>query len=116
VKFRDGRKLCRGQRYPLTEAGLRSASRRAVPRSGVKDFRFHDIRHTTATRVLRKSNQRVVQRLLGHSDVKTTTQYAHTLDDDVLSALEASEYKRSVNGRSKYIAKARQRSRKNLRL
>jgi len=55
----------------------------------VVNFRFHDTRHTTATRVLRKSNLRVVQKLLGHSDVKTTTKYAHALDEDVLAALEA---------------------------
>jgi excisionase family DNA binding protein len=67
VKMRDGRLLCRGKRYPLTEAGLKTAFRRAVPNAGVKDFRFHDTRHTTATRVLRKSNLRVVQRLLAGS-------------------------------------------------
>lgn len=52
----------------------------AIARSGVKDFRFHDTRHTAATRVLRESNLRVVQTLLGHSDVKTTTKYPHAID------------------------------------
>jgi hypothetical protein len=79
----------RGQRYPVTEAGLKTAMRRAVPKSGVTNFRFHDTRHTAATRVLRKSNLRVVQTLLGHSDVKTTTKYAHALKEDVRAALEA---------------------------
>lgn len=81
--------IVKGQRYPMTESGLKTASRRAIARSGVKDFRFHDMRHTAATRVLRKSNLRVVQKLLGHSDVKTTTKYAHAMMDDVLNALEA---------------------------
>ncbi|RUW29329.1 site-specific integrase, partial [Mesorhizobium sp. M1A.F.Ca.IN.020.06.1.1] len=83
------RSLIKGNRYPLTEAGLKIAMRRAVPKSGVKNFRFHDTRHTAATRVLRKSNLKVVQQLLGHEDVKTTTKYAHAMVEDVLDALEA---------------------------
>ncbi|MEI5680244.1 MULTISPECIES: tyrosine-type recombinase/integrase, partial [unclassified Mesorhizobium] len=55
----------------------------------VKNFRFHDTRHTAATRVLRKSNLRVVQELLGHEDIKTTTKYAHALKEDVRDALDA---------------------------
>lgn len=89
VKMKDGRLLCRGKRYPLTLAGFKSGSRRAIERSGVKNFRPHDARHTAATRVLRKSNLRVVQSLLGHADVKTTTKYAHAMVDDVRNALEA---------------------------
>lgn len=89
VKMADGRLLERGKRYPLTEAGFKTAARRAIEGSGVKNFRFHDTRHTAATRVLRKSNLRVVQTLLGHSDIATTTKYAHAMMDDVLNALEA---------------------------
>lgn len=81
--------ICRGQRYPLTEAGLKTAMRRAVPNAGVTNFRFHDTRHTAATRVLRKSNLRVVQELLGHRDVATTTKYAHAVKEDVRAALDA---------------------------
>ncbi|TGT72967.1 site-specific integrase [bacterium M00.F.Ca.ET.159.01.1.1] len=83
------RSLIKGDRYPLTEAGLKIAMRRAVPKAGVKNFHFHDTRHTAATRVLRKSNLKVVQQLLGHEDVKTTTKYAHAMVEDVLDALEA---------------------------
>lgn len=84
-----GAVLVRGSRYPLTESGLKSAMRRAVACSGVKDFHFHDTRHTTATRVLRRSNLRVVQNLLGHADITTTTKYAHAVQDDIRDALEA---------------------------
>lgn len=88
-KMPDGRLLERGKRYPLTDAGLRTAMRRAVSRAGVVDFRFHDTRHTAATRVLRKSNLRVVQKLLGHRNIATTTKYAHALEEDIRTALEA---------------------------
>lgn len=86
----DKRKgLIRGQRYPLTEAGLKTAFRRAVATAGVSNFRFHDTRHTMATRTLRKSNIRVVQRMLGHEDVATTAKYAHAVMDDIAVAMEA---------------------------
>ncbi|SFU14165.1 site-specific integrase [Mesorhizobium sp. YR577] len=81
--------IVRGERYPMTESGLKTMMRRAVPNAGVKNFRFHDTRHTAATRVLRKSNLRVVQELLGHEDIKTTTKYAHALKEDVRDALNA---------------------------
>ncbi len=89
VRKKDGELLCRGQRYPMTESGLKTAMRRAVAAAGVVDFHFHDTRHTAATRVLRKSNLRVVQKLLGHADIQTTAKYAHAMDDDIRDALEA---------------------------
>jgi integrase len=88
-KTRKNDGLVKGLRYPMTDAGLKSAMRRAVPRAGVDNFRFHDTRHTAATRVLRKSNLRVAQLLLGHSDIATTTKYAHALNDDIRAALNA---------------------------
>ena len=79
----------RGQLYPMTDSGLRTAARRAMDKAAIVDFRFHDTRHTAATRVLRTSNLRVVQILLGHEDVNTTTKYAHALAEDVRAALNA---------------------------
>lgn len=79
----------RGKRYPITESGLKTAMRRAVPRAGVHDFHFHDIRHTAATRILRASNLKVVNRLLGHSSMETTAKYAHAHDDDLRDAMNS---------------------------
>lgn len=86
----DGRVLVAGQRYPLRKYTFASIHRDAAEKAGLVNWRMHDTRHTTATRVLRKSNLRVVQKLLGHSDPKTTTRYAHVQDDDIRSALAAS--------------------------
>lgn len=86
----DKRKeIVRGQSYPLTDAGLRSAQRRAIKKSGVTNFRPHDTRHTAATRVSRSHGIRVAQKLLGHSEVTTTTKYAHVMQEDVRAALNA---------------------------
>lgn len=97
VRMKGGRLLERGKRYPLTDSGLKAAMRRAIGRSGVSNFHFHDTRHTAATRVLRASNLRVVQELLGHADIKTTVKYAHALKDDILAALEASRPKKATS-------------------
>jgi integrase len=83
------KKLVKGRRYPLTRSGLRTALRRAISGAGVDDFHPHDIRHTAATRVLRGSNIRVVQRMLGHADLATTGKYAHAMVEDVRAAMEA---------------------------
>lgn len=83
------KRLVKGERYAITDAGLRTALRRALDGAGVENFRFHDMRHTAATRVLRASNLRVVQKLLGHAKVETTTKYAHAMQEDIRAALNA---------------------------
>lgn len=83
------KKLFRGLRYPMTDMGLRTAMRRAVVGAKVENLRFHDLRHTAATRILRKSNLRVVQNLLGHSEPSTTAKYAHAQVEDIRAAMEA---------------------------
>jgi integrase len=79
----------RGQRYPLTYAGVQSAWRRLRKRSGISNFRLHDLRHDFATKLLRETgNLRLVQKALGHASIKTTTRYAHVLDSEVAEAME----------------------------
>lgn len=86
-KTRDGR--VRGTRYPITDAGFKTQWRRG-PRSNLVDFRFHDTRHTAATRLVRATgNIRLAQRLLGHTEIATTTKYAHVTNEDLRAGLEA---------------------------
>lgn len=78
----------RGKRYPITPEGAKTQWRRAEARAGVENFRFHDVRHDVATKLLRKTgNLKLVQKALNHSDIKTTVKYAHVLDDEVAAAL-----------------------------
>lgn len=63
--------------------------REALRLAEIEDFRFHDLRHTFATRMLRATgNLKLVSRLLGHESIETTMRYAHVLDDDLASAME----------------------------
>jgi integrase len=85
-RTRDGR--LKGDRYPITYEGLKTAFRRDVS-PAISGYRFHDNRHTAATRVLRAcGNLKVAQKLLRHSDIATTAKYAHVMHDDVLAAME----------------------------
>lgn len=87
-KIKDKERV-RGARYPITDAGLRTAMRRATDSAGVANFRFHDTRHTMATRTLRSSNTRAVQNMLGHARLTTTEKYAHVMIEDMRAAMEA---------------------------
>ena len=79
----------RGQRYPITYYGMGS-NKRKWAKAGV-DARIHDLRHTTGSRLVRKTgNLKAAQLLLGHSDIAITARfYANVTVDDVRAAMEA---------------------------
>lgn len=80
----------KGQRYPITMQGFKTEWRRTKGRAKVEDFRFHDTRHTAATRLVRATgNLKMAQRLLGHSELATTSRYAHVTDADLRAGMEA---------------------------
>lgn len=92
----DRPRRLKGERYPFSAQGWMRKWRKALTDADIEDFRFHDIRHTAGTRVLRATgNLKVVQKLLGHVDVKTTARYAHAMEDDVRDALLAAESRNS---------------------
>ncbi len=85
----DGLGRDRGARYPITYSGLKTQWKRIRKSAGVQDFRFHDFRHDVATKLLRATgNLKTVQKALSHRDIKTTTRYAHVLDEEVAAAME----------------------------
>jgi integrase len=92
----DRPRRIKGQRYPLSNAGWYRKWKRALSDAGIEDFRFHDLRHTGATRLVRATgNLKLAMRQLGHADIATTARYAHATDDDVLNGLLAVESRNS---------------------
>jgi Phage integrase family len=87
----------RGERYPMTMTGAKSAWQRLRAKAGVKDLRFHDFRHDLATKLLRETgNLRLVQKALNHGDIKSTLRYAHVLDAEVAADQHAGRCDRGV--------------------
>ncbi|RVU15197.1 tyrosine-type recombinase/integrase [Methylobacterium oryzihabitans] len=90
-----------GDVLPITYEGMKTVWRRALPKSKVANYRFHDNRHTAASRLLRAGGDlKVVQTLLRHEDITTTAKYAHVQDEDVRRAMEAASERRRQNAES----------------
>jgi site-specific recombinase XerD len=59
----------------------------ARKRAGLPDVRLHDLRHTFASLLINNGRSIYeVQRLLGHTQIKTTQRYAHLTQETLLDA------------------------------
>lgn len=71
------------RRHHVHESGLQKAVKQACRRAGIeKHATCHTLRHSFATHLLENGqNIRMVQKLMGHADVKTTEIYTHVMQD-----------------------------------
>lgn len=69
------------------------AFKKAVKKIGVVDFRFHDLRHTFATRLAQSGvvDLYAISKLLGHNDISTTQRYAHHCPESLRHSVEILE-------------------------
>lgn len=79
----------------------------ACETAGIEDFRFHDLRHTAATRLADAGvNVIVIAEILGHGDIRTTKRYSHAMEEAKREAVEklakpATVRQKSVKSRGK---------------
>ena len=67
---------------------IRTAFKNACKRADIKNLRFHDLRHTFATRlVLAGVDLATVSRLLGHSSIQMTMRYTHPTPEALKNAV-----------------------------
>jgi integrase len=60
---------------------IKRSFRRAVKDVEIEDFRFHDLRHTAATRMADAgADAFTLMKILGHSDIRMTSRYTHATD------------------------------------
>ena len=63
---------------PLDRSQVSKRFKRSLQRAGVREVRFHDLRHTFGTRMAAAGVPiRTLQAWMGHADIKTTMVYTH---------------------------------------
>ena len=69
---------------------IQDAWESALKRAGIKNCRFHDLRHTFATYALLNGADLVsIRDILGHSDIRMTARYAHSSEELKRRAVES---------------------------
>jgi integrase len=64
--------------HPLERGQVSKRFKRTLKRAGVREIRFHDLRHTFGTRCAAAGVPlRTLQAWMGHADIKTTMVYTH---------------------------------------
>jgi len=69
---------------------LRTAFEAAVEKAKIEGFRFHDLRHTFASRLAQSgTDPYTIQRLMGHKSFVTTQRYAHHYSESLRKGIAA---------------------------
>ena len=78
--------------FPITIHAVEHAWVRVRKKLGMeheKDFVMHSLRHTCITRLLKKKiGIEVVQKIVGHKDIRMTQRYNHPTKDDLKDAIK----------------------------
>lgn len=90
--WRKGNATAQGLVFPGMEGnqltGIKTAFNRVLRKAGITQFRFHDLRHHFASRlVMAGVDLNTVRELLGHSDIKMTLRYAHLAPEHKAAAV-----------------------------
>lgn len=85
-----------GVRNPMKPVHIQTAWLFALRRAGIKDFHFHDLRHTCGSYLaMSGSNPRDIAGVLGHKKISTSIKYCHLNTDHMVSVLQRANEKLS---------------------
>ena len=74
----------------LKQAALRHAWERTCVKAKISDLRFHDLRHTFATRLRSKGvHEMDIMTLLGHTTLQMTSRYTHAMPENLRTAVDS---------------------------
>jgi integrase len=84
----------------LDGSALRRRYLEALRRAGLRELRFHDLRHTFGTRMIANADIVRVQEWMGHADIQTTRRYLHCRPqhDDAALVAEAFAVAPAIRG------------------
>ena len=75
---------------PLTD--IKKGFHTALRKAGIENFKFHDLRHTFATRLVqRETDIYMISKLLGHEDIRMTQRYSHHSPESLRVGVEILE-------------------------
>jgi integrase len=79
----------RGRVFPVSGSTLRDAFHRARQKASISNLRFHDLRHSFATRLVQGGVDIYrVKELLGHKTLMMTARYAHHYPESLRGSVE----------------------------
>ena len=89
---------------------IKKSWQRALAKTHILDFRFHDLRHTFASSLVMKGvDLATVKELLGHKDIKMTLRYSHLSQAHVkqaVSVLDKKCYNSVIAGENDILSKS----------
>jgi integrase len=76
----------------ITASNLGRAFRKALKKAGIEGFRFHDLRHTFASRCAQGGvDLYIIQKYLGHKEPKMVQRYSHHSIESLRGGIEVLE-------------------------
>ena len=87
-----GTVFCTGHGTKILPSNLRRTFYKVLEKVGIEDFKFHDLRHTFATRLAQRDvDLYKISKLLGHKDIRMTQRYSHHSPESLRVGVEILE-------------------------